>query len=101
MLANFASSWGQTVAALLVLALAGGWALWPFRRDDRPFFYLAAPLAGLILLGFALSVLYCVAKLSVQAALPVAMGVLAVPTIYLLWRRRPFTPPPGWRLALV
>ena len=35
--------WGQTLLAVAALGLVGGWALWPFRRDDRPFLWLAAP----------------------------------------------------------
>src|SRR5262245_47024127 len=38
--------WAQTLLALVLLAFAGGWALWPFRRADRPYLWLAAPLAG-------------------------------------------------------
>ena len=37
---------GQTLLAMLLLGLAGGWLLWPFRHG-RPHVWLAAPLAGL------------------------------------------------------
>lgn len=54
---------GQTLLALAALGLAGGWAVWPFRRPDRPFLFLAAPLAGLLTLGGTLALLYFFAGL--------------------------------------
>src|SRR5262249_20699083 len=47
---------GQTALALLYLGLCGGWLLWLFRRHERPYWWLAAPLAGLASLAPVLAV---------------------------------------------
>jgi hypothetical protein len=78
--------WGQTLLAVAALGLVGGWALWPFRRADRPFLWLAAPLAGVATLSAALCLLYFVVGLTLPSSLAVS-GLLALPTLALLARR--------------
>ena len=65
--------WGQTLLALAALGLAGGWVLWPFRDSNRPYLWLAAPLAGLPALGLALLGLYY------------GLGLGLVPSLILGW----------------
>jgi hypothetical protein len=79
--------WGQTLLAVAALGLVGGWALWPFRRDDRPFLWLAAPLAGLAVLALALCPLYFACRLPLPWCLAVAGPSLAAATCFLLLRR--------------
>jgi hypothetical protein len=69
------------------LGLLGGWALAPFRRADRPFLWLAAPLAGLAVLALALCPLYFACRLPLPWCLAVAGPPLAAATIILLARR--------------
>jgi hypothetical protein len=84
---------GQTLLALLVLGLAGGWVLWPF-RDGRPYLWLASPLAGLAVVGIALTILnYCFA-VPVGWSLAVTVPALGLITLGLLARagRRSLVP---------
>jgi hypothetical protein len=64
---------GSTLAALLLLALAGAWTLWAFRDRERPYLWLAAPLAGIATLSLSLSLLYVVCRLTVPVSFLVAM----------------------------
>lgn len=78
--------WGQTLLALGALGLAGGWALWPLRRGDRPYLWLAAPLAGVAVLALALCLLHFGCRLALPWCLAVAGPLLAAPTLALLVR---------------
>ncbi|HZY91047.1 MAG TPA: hypothetical protein VFE78_39860, partial [Gemmataceae bacterium] len=91
--------WGQTLLALAALGLAGGWALWPFRGPDRPYLWLAAPLAGLAALGGALLALYYGLRLPFAAALP--LGWLGLSGVTLTCLLRGGLPRPGVRQGLV
>ncbi len=93
--------WGQTLLALAALGLAGGWALWPFRRSDRPFLWLAAPLAGLAALAFGLTFAHDLCRLTVPAAFAVSFGVCAVLTAACLMRLPRPIPPLRWKAALL
>jgi hypothetical protein len=93
--------WGQTLLALAALGLTGGWALWPFRRADRPYLWLAAPLAGLAVLSLALCLLHFGCRLPLPRCLAVAGPLLAAPTLALLARRaRAGGRVEGWRWAV-
>src|SRR5262249_35580120 len=99
--------WLQTLLALVALGLAGGWALWPFRRDDRPYLWLAAPLAGVAVLSVTLSIFHFLLRLTIPAALALAAPVLAGPTVFLFVRWRLSAPLPAecsirgcWRWAV-
>jgi hypothetical protein len=86
----------QTLLALMALGLAGGWALRPFERDDRPYLWLAAPLAGLFTLGGSMVVLYYGFRvLTFGTCLGWGSGLNAAATIIGLVRRPPGRPP--WR----
>ncbi len=78
--------WGQALLALAALGLVGGWALWPFRRDDRPYLWLAAPLAGLAVLALALCLLHFGCRLPLTLCFALAGPLLAAPTVALLLR---------------
>jgi hypothetical protein len=91
--------WGQTLLAVAALGLLGGWALWPFRRDDRPFLWLAAPLAGVATLAAALWLLYFVGRLTLPWSLAVS-ALLALPTLVLLARRVRAGLAAGWPWAV-
>jgi hypothetical protein len=92
---------GQTLLAVLVLGLAGGWALWPFRRADRPFLWLAAPLAGVLALGGTLAVLYFVVGLPFGWCLWSGLALNALATLVVLGRGRAALPAPGNRAVAV
>ncbi|MCI0702113.1 MAG: hypothetical protein L0241_13600 [Planctomycetia bacterium] len=77
---------GQALLALLALGLCGGWVLRPFRRADRPYLWLAAPLAGLFALGGVLVVLYFGARLPFRWCLWMSFCVNALATIVCLVR---------------
>lgn len=83
---------GQTLLALLALGLCGGWAVWPFRRAERPFLWLAAPLAGVLALGGALAVLYFFAGLPFRWCLWAGLVLNAGATVACLVRERPQWP---------
>jgi hypothetical protein len=78
--------WLETVAALVVLALVGGWMLWPFRTTGRRYLYLAAPSAGIALLALALTILYITCHLSVPVSLAICLPLLLAPTVVCLVR---------------
>jgi hypothetical protein len=78
--------WLETVAALAVLALVGGWALWPFRNTKRRYLYLAAPTAGIAVLSLALTILYVTCHLSVPISLAISLPLLSAPTVVCLVR---------------
>ena len=82
----------QTLLALIALGLAGNWVIRPFRREDRPYLWLASPLAGLFTLGGALVVLYYGAGLSFSWCLPLAWGVNVATTAACLSRGRCCSP---------
>jgi hypothetical protein len=78
--------WGQTLLALAALGLAGGWVLWPYRAANRPYLWLAAPLAGLGALGGALLALYYGAGLRLVPALVLGWSGLCAATLTCLVR---------------
>lgn len=86
MLALAAVYWLETIAAVALAGLAGGWILWPFRGPHRPYLYLAAPTAGIALLSLTLTILHRSFGLSVQVALAVALPLLCAPTLFCLGR---------------
>jgi hypothetical protein len=69
-----------TDAAIVVLAIAGGFILLPFRRT-LPFVLLAAPLAGLICVVLGTALLYGFMGLSVRASGGIALAVCATMTL--------------------
>jgi hypothetical protein len=73
MLAYFLVLWGSTLAALLLLAASGAWTLWAFRDRDRPYLWLASPLAGIATLSLSLSLLYAVCRLTVPVSFLIAL----------------------------
>jgi hypothetical protein len=86
---------GQTLLALLVLALCGGWALLPFRRDDRPCLWLGAPLAGLFTLGGVVAILYVICALPFGPCLWAGLAVNAAATAAVALRAKPVLPSRG------
>jgi len=80
---------GQTLLALLALGACGGWLLRPFVRAERPFLWLAAPLAGLFTFGGALALSYFLVGLPFRWALWVALLANAGGTVLVLVRSRP------------
>ncbi|HZY84023.1 MAG TPA: hypothetical protein VFE78_04285 [Gemmataceae bacterium] len=94
--------WGQSLLALAALGLAGGWALWPFRRPDRPYLWLAAPLAGVPVVGVGLTLAYHACGLPVPLALLLTLALSAAATLVGLvrWARRSANAP-GWKAAAV
>jgi hypothetical protein len=91
--------WVQTLLALVALGLAGGWLLWLFRSADRPFLWLAAPLAGLPTLGLALIILYYGVGLHLVPSLVLGWSGLAGATLMCL--RRAISAPGTPRFAAV
>lgn len=83
---------GQTLLALVALGACGGWLLLPFRRAERPFLWLSAPLAGLFALGGALALLYFLVGLPFSWALWVALAANVSGTALALARGRPGLP---------
>ena len=81
MLAYFFVLLGSTLAALLLLALAGAWSLWAFRDRNRPFLLLASPLAGIATLSLTLSVLYVICRLTVPVSFLIALLVNGAATL--------------------
>lgn len=81
--------WLQTLAGLGLLALIGGWALVPFRREDRPYLWLSAPVAGIAVLSLLMTLLCRLAGMAVVPALAV-ISVLCIPVTvvgaYRRWR---------------
>jgi hypothetical protein len=82
--------WLETVVGLGVLALAGGWVLWPFRNTERRYLYLAAPSAGIAVVALTLTILCITFHLSVPVAVMVSLPLLCAPTLVCLlrWRRQ-------------
>jgi hypothetical protein len=78
---------GETLLALVALGLAGGWALVPFRREDRPYLWLAAPLAGVSTLSVSLTFLFFGCGLSLPTCVEVAWPLLAAATFLSCLRR--------------
>lgn len=70
----------MTYAAIVVLAIAGGFVLLPFRKT-LSFVLLAAPLAGLICVVLGTSLLYSFVGLSVRASGGIALSVCATMTL--------------------
>jgi hypothetical protein len=70
---SFLLEWFFVLGALCALGLAGGFALVPFRTAS-PFLYLAAPLAGLLLLALGISGGHSILGLGVPIA---GLAVLA------------------------
>src|SRR5215813_1434181 len=84
--AYFLGQSASTLAALLVLAAVGGWSLWLFRSKDRPYLFLATPLAGLGILALSLIALYHGCRLTLPWAFGVALAVHVPATLVLVWR---------------
>src|SRR5262245_2241830 len=92
----------STLAALLVLAAVGGWSLWVFRSKERPYLWLATPLAGLGVLSLSLVVLYYVCHFTLPWAFAVALAVHVPATVVVLWRGGvPRRGPRDWVLGTV
>lgn len=70
----------MTSAAIVVLAIAGGFILLPFRRT-LPYLLLAAPLAGLICVALLTSLFYGFVGLSVRASGGIALAICAATTL--------------------
>jgi hypothetical protein len=91
----------ETLTALALLGLVGGWVLWPFRTAARPYLWLAAPMAGLALLSLFLTICYHSCGLSIPLCLAAALPLNMAPTLVFLVRRwRQGGTLPGWKLAL-
>lgn len=101
MLAYFLVLLGSTLAALLLLAVAGAWSLWAFRDRDRPYLVLAAPLAGVATLSLSLSLLYEVCRLSVPVSFLIALLVNGAATLAVCGRGAREMLPRRWRDAFV
>jgi len=86
---------GQTLLALIALGVCGGWVLWPFRRDERPYLWLAAPLAGLLSLGGVLAALYMVAGWPFARCLWVGFALNALATTVCVCRGKLTLPSRG------
>src|SRR4051812_24087099 len=92
--------WLQTLAALAVLGLCGGWALAPFRRPRRPYLWLAAPLAGVPVLALALTFLNYLCGLPVPVCVVACVPAFTLATLAWLYRRgRSCLPAAGWQTA--
>lgn len=83
---------GQTLLVLLALALCGGWALLPFRRHDRPYLWLAAPLTGLLTFGGSVAALYLVLVWPFSRCLWLGLALNACATVACLLRVKPSLP---------
>lgn len=90
---------GEALLALFALGLCGGWVLVPFRRAERPYLWLAAPLTGLFTFGGALALWYCGAHFPFRGALWAALVPNAAGTVWALARHRPGRPPRGAAIA--
>lgn len=98
----FLTQCASTLAALLVLAAVGGWSVWVFRSKDRPYLWLAAPLAGLGVLSLSLTALFHGCRLSLPWAFAVALAVNVPITLTAVWRGgMPRRRPRDWVLGLV
>jgi hypothetical protein len=92
--------WLQTLAALAVLGLCGGWALMPFRHPRRPYLWVAAPLAGVAVLAVGLTLLNYVCGLPVPGSVAACVLAFGIPTLILLARGALLRHPPvRWGLA--
>jgi hypothetical protein len=87
MLTYFLVQWGSTLGALLLLAMSGAWTLWAFRERERPFLWLATPLAGIATLSLSLSFLYVLCRLTVPVAFVVSLLVNGSASLAIVWRR--------------
>lgn len=88
MISHFLFLLVQTIAALVVLGFAGGWALFPFRDPSRPYLWLAAPLAGISALSAGMLTLYFGCGLSLIASFLMSMLVFGTSTIAFLVREK-------------
>jgi hypothetical protein len=77
---------GSTLAALVVLAAVGGWALFPFRSRERPYLWLVAPLAGIGILSLCLTGLFHGCRLKLPAAFGIALALNGGATLLAAWR---------------
>src|SRR5262245_39385395 len=80
----FLQQLGSTLAALLVLGAVGGWFLWPFRSKDRPYIWLAAPLAGIGALSLSLTTLFHACHLTLSWAFGISVIVHSGITVFLV-----------------
>ncbi len=78
--------WLQTLAGLGLLGLIGGWTLIPFRRDDRPWLWLCAPVAGIAVFSLLMTGLCRMGGASVAAGLAVVAAVNLPLTLVVLLR---------------
>jgi hypothetical protein len=93
---------GQTVLALLALGLVGGWVLCVFRRPDRPYLWLAAPLAGIATLGGTMMGLYFGCGMRLAPALLLGSALWSAATLFCLRRAQIALPDPrSLRIGLV
>jgi hypothetical protein len=92
----------STLAALLLLAAVGGWSLWVFRSKERPYLWLATPLAGLGVLALSLTVLFRGCRLNLPWAFALSLAVNVPITLMAVWRGGlPRRRPRDWALAVV
>lgn len=77
--------WLQTAAMLLASGAAGGSIIWVFRNPQRPFLWLAAPLAGLSFLGGTVQILYYAFSTRLSTAVMVSWsGLVALTAVCLV-----------------
>lgn len=76
---------GVVVLTLFVLGMCGGWLLLPFRAK-HPYFWLAAPQAGLLALAVSLSLAYNF-RLTIARALMLSVACLSLATIVFCSKR--------------
>ena len=88
MLTYLLVQWASTLAALLLLAASGVWALWAFHERERPFLWLATPLAGIATLSLSLSFLYVLCRLTVPVGFVVAVLLNGTLSLAIVWCRR-------------
>ncbi len=96
----FLVEWAFTLAALLVLALAGGFVL-PAFRQGRRFVLLLAPMCGLLVLPIVTTFIYTFGKTSFSRAAIIAILITSAVSIATSIRWRPSHEDVGWSLLLV
>jgi hypothetical protein len=98
-MAVFLGEWAFTFAALLVLALAGGFVLATFRQGRR-FVLLLAPMCGLLVLPVVTTLIYTFGRTSLSRAAIVAMLITSALSIATSIRWRPSREDICWSLLL-
>ena len=96
----FLVEWAFTLAALLVLALAGGFVL-PAFRQGRRFVVLLAPMCGLLVLPIVTTFIYTFGKASFSRAAIIAILIASALSIATSIRWRPSHEDVCWSLLLI